>query len=207
MIDPKHKLNVHSLRLEALGDGIFSVAMTILVIEMELPVIKEPGWSGIWRALHETWTSLLCYVISFVVLGIMWFGHRMMFEYIGKSNRYFIFLGVLFYMIVCLVPFSTRFLAHNTFQWYAIMVYGFNLSLCNITLYCQWLYGISRPSLLHRELPAEVKKEARTLFLISPVIYSIAFGVSFWMPQISIGIFVLTPILYLLPNKLDKYMP
>ena len=207
MLDIKHKLSLHSSRLEALGDGIFSVAMTILVIELKLPVIKEPGWSGLLNALHETWQDFLCFVISFIVLGIMWFGHRMMFEYIGRSNRYFIFLGVLFYMIVCLVPFSTRLLAHDTFKWHAILIYGLNLSLCNITLYGQWLYGINRPSLMTRELPAEVKREAKLLFLISPIVYSIAFAFSFWVPQISIGIFILTPILYLIPNKLDKYMP
>jgi len=207
MIDQKHRLSLHSSRLEALGDGIFSVAMTILVIELELPVIKESSWTGLLTALRETWAGLLCYVISFVVLGIMWFGHRMMFEYIGKTNRYFIFLGVLFYMIVCLVPFSTRFLAHETLKWYAIFIYGLNLSLCNISLYGQWLYGINRPSLMSRELPHEVKREAKVLFLISPIVYSIAFGFSFWLPQVSIGIFVLTPILYLIPNKLDKYMP
>ena len=207
MVDPKHKLSLRSIRLEALGDGVFSVAMTVLVIELELPTIKEPGWSGLLHAFHETWDGMLCYILSFILLGIMWFGHRMMFEYIGRSNRYFIFLGVLFYMIVCLVPFSTRFLAHHIFQWYAIFVYALNLSLCNISLYCQWLYGIHRPSLLERELPHEVKKEAKTLFLISPVVYSIAVIASFWMPQISIGIFIITPVLYLLPNKLDKYMP
>jgi uncharacterized membrane protein len=207
MTEQNQKLPMHSSRLEALGDGIFSVAMTILAIELELPVIKEPGLNGLLNALQHTWSGLLCYVISFVVLGIMWFGHRMLFEYIGKSNRYFIFLGVLFYMIVCLVPFSTRLLAHATLQWYAIMIYGLNLSLCNISLYAQWLYGINKPTLMTRELPIEVKKEAKVLFLISPVVYAIAFGISFWKPQISIGIFVITPILYLLPNKLDKYMP
>ncbi len=207
MTEHNQKLPMHSSRLEALGDGIFSVAMTILAIELELPVIKEPGLTGLLNALHHTWSELLCYVISFIVLGIMWFGHRMLFEYIGKSNRYFIFLGVLFYMIVCLVPFSTRLLAHATFQWYAIMIYGLNLSLCNISLYVQWLYGINKPTLMTRELPLEVKKEAKVLFLISPVVYTIAFVISFWNPHISIGIFVITPILYLLPNKLDKYMP
>lgn len=207
MVESHHKLSMHSSRLEALGDGIFSVAMTILVIELELPSIKGPGLNGLLDALKETWMGLLCYVISFVVLGIMWFGHRMMFEYIGKSNRYFIFLGVLFYMIVCLVPFSTRLLAHDTLKWYAIMIYGLNLSLCNISLYFQWTYAIKRPVLMNRELPAEVRKEAKILFLISPLVYLVAFGFSFWLPQVSIGIFILTPIFYLIPNKLDKYMP
>lgn len=201
------KLSMHSGRLEALGDGIFGVAMTILVIELALPVLKTETWQGFLHALQEKGSDYLCYVISFVVLGIMWFGHRMMFEYIGKTNRYFIFLGVFFYMVVCLVPFSTRFLAEYTLQWYAIMLYGINLSLCNLTLYIQWSYGIKKASLMERELPGEVRKEARKLFLLSPVVYTVAILLSFYVPVLSIVIYVLTPLLYLLPNKLDKYMP
>ena len=194
-------------RLEALGDGIFSVAMTILVIEISLPSVKGTSWKDFVQALKGSWNGLLCYMISFVVLGIMWFGHRMLFEYIGKTNRYFIFLGVLFYMVVCLVPFSTRFLANNTLEWYAILVYSVNLSLCNLTLFAQWKYGISREALLHREIPAEVKKEAAFLFLLSPLVYSIAAAISSFYPHVSIAIFILTPLVYLLPNKLDKYLP
>ena len=207
MVDPKHKLRLASSRLEALGDGIFGVAMTILVIEIGLPVVMGTNLSNFLTALQKSWGDLLCYAISFVVLGIMWFGHRMMFEYIGKTNRYFIFLGVLFYMIVCLVPFSTRFLAANLFQWYGIMTYGLNLSLCNLTLFAQWSYGIRNHKLLERELPHEVRVEAKKLFLLSPVVYGIAIGISFFAPVISIIIYIITPIVYLLPNKLDRYMP
>lgn len=149
----------------------------------------------------------MCFVISFVVLGIMWFGHRMMFEYIGKTNRYFIFLGVLFYMMICLVPLSTRFLAENKLQWATLFVYGMNLSLCNLSLYAQWTYGIRHKGLLEKNLPAEVKKEARFLFLISPIVYAIAIIISIWSPYASLVIFIATPVLYLIPNKLDKYLP
>ena len=207
MNEEKHKLSMNSARLEALGDGIFSIAMTILVLELVLPEVKGNSWKDFAAALHETWYGLLCYAISFIVLGIMWFGHRLMFEYIGRTDRYFIFLGVLFYMVVCLVPFSTRLLAKNTFEWYAIMVYGLNLSLCNLTLYCQWLYGISKPHMLHREIPAEIKREAHIQFLLSPVVYAIAIIISFYMPWISLVIFIVTPVLYLIPSKIDKYLP
>lgn len=194
-------------RLEALGDGIFSVAMTILVIELRIPLVKENSFRALLHGLYEVRQELFCYFISFIVLGIMWFGHRMVFEYISRTNRYFIFLGVLFYMIVCLVPFSTRFLAANTLQWYAILMYGLNLSGCNLTLYAQWTYGIKRKTLHARILPDEVRKEARRLFLISPIMYAIAIIFSFFFPWISIGIYFFTPILYLLPNKIDKYLP
>ncbi|HSQ43940.1 MAG TPA: TMEM175 family protein [Ginsengibacter sp.] len=201
------RLTMSAGRLEALGDGIFSVAMTILAIELKIPSIEGNTLKDFLHGLYETRQELFCYFISFIVLGIMWFGHRMVFEYIHRTNRYFIFLGVLFYMLVCLVPFSTRFLAANTLKWFAILTYGLNLSSCNLALYAQWYYGIKRPSLHERSLPAEVKKEANRLFLISPILYAIAITVSFYFPWISIAIYFFTPILYLLPNKLDKYLP
>lgn len=207
MVEEKNKLSLASTRLEALGDGIFGVAMTILVINLALPSVNGNSWSSFLAALKENAGSFLCYFISFIILGIMWFGHRMMFEYIGRTNRYFIFLGVLFYMVICFVPFTTQFLAKFTTQWYAILMYGTNLSLCNLTLYFQWSYGIKQARLLERDLPQEVKKEARMLFLLSPVVYTIAIIISFYQPWISIAIFVITPVLYLLPNKIDKYLP
>jgi len=207
MEEPKHKLSLRSVRLEALGDGIFAVAMTILAIELKPPRIEDTSLHSFTSSFHEILPHLVCYVISFIVLGIMWFGHRMIFEYIGKTNRHFIFLRVIFYMMVCLVPFSTGFLATNGLQWASIMVYGINLSLCNLSLYAQWVYGIKHHGLLERELPDEVKKEARISFLISPVVYAIAILFSFWVPVVSLIIFIITPILYLIPNKLDKYLP
>jgi len=201
------KLSMAAGRLEALGDGIFSVAMTILVIELQLPSVHGNSLNDLMNALYVIRQEIFCYFISFIILGIMWYGHRMVFEYISKTNRYFIFLGVLFYMVVCLVPFSTRFLAAHTFRWYAILMYGLNLSMCNLALYWHWTYGIHRPSLHARELPNEVKIEARKLFLISPVMYSIAISFSLFVPLVSIVIFFITPIFYLLPNRLDKYLP
>jgi len=207
MVPESEKLRLASSRLEALGDGIFSVAMTILVINLTLPSVNGSTWTSFAAAIRQSASGYLCYVISFVVLGIMWFGHRMMFEYIGKSNRYFIYLGVLFYMVICFVPFTTQFLAKYTSQWYAITAYAANLSLCNLTLYAQWSYGIRQPALLERRLPGEVRREAKILFLLSPIVYSVAIIISFFQPYISVGIFVVTPIVYLIPNKLDKYLP
>jgi uncharacterized membrane protein len=207
MIDVKHKLQLRSVRLEALGDGIFAVAMTILAFELKWPDLKDTSFESFKESFHHILPALICYVISFIILGIMWFGHRMVFEYIGKTNRHFIFLGVLFYMMVCLVPFSTRFLAENDLQWGTILVYGLNLSLCNLTLYTQWCYALSRKNFLEKELPQEVKTAAKISFLISPLVYTVAIIVSFWLPEVSIIFFIVTPLLYLIPNKLDKYLP
>lgn len=201
------KLPMKSLRLEALGDGIFSIAMTLMVLELKFPEVEMDSWHNFIAAVASVKYNFLCYILSFIVLGIMWFGHRVMFEYIGRSNRYFIFLGVLFYMVVCLVPFSTRLLAEHPLKWFSILIYAFNLSMCNITLYIQWNYGVSRKTLLDRELTTEVKEIADFLFLISPVVYAIAVAFSFFSPLVSIFIFAITPLIYILPNRIDKFLP
>jgi uncharacterized membrane protein len=202
------KLPVSSARLESLGDGIFAVAMTILILDIHLPTnLHIHTLRDFKQNFSPLLPNLLCYIISFIVLGIMWFGHRMMFEYISRMNRYFIFLGVLFYAVICFVPFTTKLLASDTEGWYNILLYGLNLSICNISLFAQWAYGISNRNLMHRELPDEVRRQANLLFLLSPVVYSIAIIVALWFPVISLWIFVVTPVLYLLPNKLDKYLP
>lgn len=207
MIPDNHRLVMASQRLEALGDGIFGVAMTILVIELDLTDVKGHSVNDFLVAFQKSWTNFACYVISFIILGIMWFAHRMMFEYIGRTNRYFIFLGVLFYMTICLVPFSTKLLASHTLEWHAIFLYGLNLSMCNLSLYGQWTYGIHRPALLEREVPLTVKRQARLLFLLSPAVYLLAIVASPFFPKLSIFLYVITPVVYLFPNKLDKYLP
>jgi len=111
------------------------------------------------------------------------------------------------YMMICLGPLSTRFLAENGLQWGTILVYGLNLSLCNLALYAQWMYGIHHKGLLERSLPPMVKKEARFLFLVSPLVYCVAIIISVWWPVVSLLMFIVTPLLYLIPNKLDRYLP
>lgn len=207
MIPEEQKVKPGSGRLEALGDGIFAVAMTILVIPLSLPVMHTKSLYEFINAFHEIWTDIICCVISFIVLGIMWFGHHMVFQYVKFINRYFIFLGVLFYMFVCFVPFSTSFLAHNALLWQGQFLYGLNLSMCNITLFIQWKYGINRPSLMPKQLPDVIKKQASFLLLISPVVYIVAIIISTFAPAVSLGIFIITPVLYLVPGKLDQYLP
>ncbi len=201
------KLPMKSLRLEALGDGIFAIAMTLMVLELKFPEVELDSWQNFVHAVDSVKYNFLCYIISFIVLGIMWFGHRVMFEYIGRSNRYFIYLGVLFYMVVCLVPFSTKLLAEHPLKWFSILIYGANLSMCNLSLYIQWSYGLKRKSLLEREVSKEVSDTAKFLFLISPVVYLIAVIFSFFVPLVSLFMFAITPLIYILPNKIDKFLP
>ena len=94
-------------RVEALTDGVFAIAMTLLVLELGMPVITGgPVNTELLRRLFELWPKLLVYVLSFVLLGMTWVHHRLMFHYIERSDGKLAWMNIIFLMFVALVPFA-----------------------------------------------------------------------------------------------------
>src|SRR5262245_26952944 len=84
-------------RLETFCDGVFAIAITLLVLEIHVPSHDEAARvGGLVRALLGLWPSYLGYTISFVTIGIMWVNHHSIFTYIKRADRYFLLLNVLF---------------------------------------------------------------------------------------------------------------
>ena len=83
-------------RLEALADGVFAIVMTLLVLELGVPVVAEATNAEIGEALAEMWPEFLIYALSFLVLGAFWLMHKMMFESIVMSDPPLTWLNVVF---------------------------------------------------------------------------------------------------------------
>lgn len=202
------RIRVGSARLEALGDGVFAIVMTLLVLEL-----KIPEWEGevsnqrIWEYLHHLGPSLMSFGLSFAVLGIMWFAHRMEHIFIGAVNRTLIWLNMLFYLFICLIPFSAAMLGRYPDTQLVVILYGGNLIFAIAFLYGIWHYGTALPGLREREVPSELKKEIGILFGLAPLLYTLAIGLSFAQPRWGFYCYLLTPLLYLVPTKIDKYLP
>ncbi|HEY7461710.1 MAG TPA: TMEM175 family protein [Gemmatimonadota bacterium] len=75
-------------RLEAFSDGVFAIAITLLVLEIHVP--HAEGDSALWRALSALWPSYLGYLISFVIIGIMWPNHHNIFKHIVRTDHYLV---------------------------------------------------------------------------------------------------------------------
>ena len=95
-------------RLEAFSDGIFAIAATLLILDVNLD-----GGGSVAHQLVQAWPSYAAYGISFATLGIVWVNHHTVFTQIDKVNRTFLFINVLFLMVVAFTPFPTRVLAEN----------------------------------------------------------------------------------------------
>lgn len=205
---PDEKIRVGSARLEALGDGVFAVVMTLLVLEL-----KVPEWEGevtsaqVWKYLVHLGPSLLAFGLSFAVLGILWFAHRMEHVFIGAVNRWLIWLNLLFYFFVCLIPFAAAFLGRYPDTQLTVVLYGANLIAAIAFLWWIWHYGTSLPGLREREVPKELTAEIRVLFGLAPLLYVLAIGLSFLSPRWGFYCYLLTPLLYFVPTRIDKYLP
>src|SRR5215218_9799758 len=84
-------------RLETFCDGVFAIAITLLVLEIRVPTHQQVhAAGGLGRALWTLWPSYLGYVIGFLTIGIMWTNHHAIFQYVRRTDRYFLLINVLF---------------------------------------------------------------------------------------------------------------
>ncbi|MBP8822198.1 MAG: DUF1211 domain-containing protein [Flavobacteriales bacterium] len=205
---PTEKIAVSTHRLEALGDGLYAIVMTLMVLEL-----KIPEWEGevtnerVWHYLVELAPSIFAFALSFIILGIFWFAHRLVHLFIGNSNRGLMWLSMLFYLSISLIPFSAAMLGRYPGNQLVEVIYGVNMVAACQFIYWLWRYGNSVPGLLVREVPHELQREIRALFLFAPAIYVVAIGISFIDPTWSFFAYLLTPFLYLVPTRLDKFLP
>jgi uncharacterized membrane protein len=93
--------------MEAFSDGVFAIAITLLVLEIGVP---SGAGDDLLRALTDEWPSYLAYLVSFSTIGAVWFAHTVITEYLGRANSTLIRLNLLLLMVVSFLPFPTRLL-------------------------------------------------------------------------------------------------
>jgi uncharacterized membrane protein len=96
-------------RLEAFSDGVFAIAITLLVLDLKVPSGHPEG--GLWAALGREWPSFLAYLVSFLVIGIIWVNHHTVFERVRAVDRLVLFVNLILLLFVSVIPFPTRLLA------------------------------------------------------------------------------------------------
>src|SRR5262249_31212768 len=128
---PVHRTGTQ--RIEALGDGVFAIVMTLLIFDLKLPEVEAPAALG--PALLALWPSFLAFAISFGLLGIYWLGHRAQFQFIQYSDHGLHWLNILILACVSLLPFSTKLLGRYPSERVALAGYGANLIVIGLSLY------------------------------------------------------------------------
>ena len=122
---PSQETAIPPHRLIALGDGVFAIVMTLLVFQLGVPVVTES--EALVPELLLMWPEFAVYVLSFLVLGVFWLIHHVLFDLIERYDTTLIWLNIAFLMFAALVPFSTSLFAEYGATTTTAVVYGLNM--------------------------------------------------------------------------------
>jgi uncharacterized membrane protein len=160
-------------RLAALSDGIFAVAMTLLVLDLHVPASEMIHSQGeLWRTLASAAPQLISYLMSFMTLGIFWNGQQAQLNSFSRSDRNLSWLHIAFLFAVSIMPFSTRLLAEFIHYRSVLVAYWSNILLLGALLYASWRYAI-RAGLLREGITVERQCAMERRILVAQGLYAL----------------------------------
>jgi uncharacterized membrane protein len=193
-------------RLEAFSDGVFAIAITLLILEIKVPHLEEG--ESLANALLHLWPSYGAYAFSFWVIGIFWVNHHSFFKLFRRVNHGFLLLNVLFLALISFIPFPTSVLAEYVTdparRQNAVTFYTFSMCLPVLCWIAMWLYGNARHLTDHRLEPAYVRFMTRQ-YAVSNVLYISAPLVSLLNATLGMAICIGLSFLYFLPQRAPSY--
>jgi uncharacterized membrane protein len=198
-----NKIQGQSLeRLAALSDGIFAVAMTLLVLDLHVPlreaVHSEQQLRGALLTLSPQFIS---YLMSCLTLGIFWAGQQTQLNYFERGNRDLTWLHIAFLFTVSVLPFSTRLLAEFIEFRTALLLYWANIFVLGAILYGSWRYA-TRAGLLKEDVPLEIRRAVRRRIVFAQGFYAFGAALCFFSTYWSIGFIVLVQLNYAIAPRL-----
>lgn len=191
-------------RLEAFSDAVIAIAITLLVLEVRVPHLEEgEGRAELWDKLGGLWPSYLGYLISFVIIGIMWANHHEIFRHVARTDHYLILINTLFLLCVGFLPFPTALLAEylgEEGERVAVVVYSGWLLATALSYYLLWWYPSHNRRLIAADADAQAVDTITRRFRLGPPSYLLAFVLAWVYPPASLALLALLALLYVLPN-------
>ena len=195
-------------RIEAFSDGVFAIAITLLVLDLKVPRVHNlPRSQGLLDELLHQWPSFLAYVTSFVTIGTMWANHHRIFTVIRGTTYGFLFVNVLLLMPIAFLPYPTAVVARHWFEGKdqvvpAMLLYGGTMALIAVFFSVVWLYAASRGL-----VPADavrsraVRRRGELIYRLAPLIYLLGAGASVIDPILSLIVFLGLAIYWAFPVR------
>jgi uncharacterized membrane protein len=197
-------------RIEAFSDGVFAIAITLLIIEIGVPHLEgEPPGTTLPEALLRLWPSFLAYVISFLQIGVIWANHHNRFRFIERSDHGLLFVNILFLMCVAFIPFPTALLAEYldgtaAERETAGVIYAGTLAVTAVFFTLLWLYVAVNRRLVNRNLDPYLLRTMTRRYLLGMVAYLLVFLLAFVNVAASLALIVALALLFVLPEPIDR---
>jgi uncharacterized membrane protein len=198
----------HSIeRLAALSDGIFGVAMTLLVLDLTVPA-REAVHSehGLWLALVALAPKLVSYLMSFISAGIFWISQQTQLNHLSRADRHLAWIHIAFLFFVSMLPFSTALLSQFIHYRVALAVYWANIFLLGLSLLAAWEYAV-RQNLVKENSPPDLNSTIRNRIFTVQAVYFIGALLCIVSTYLSIAVFVVAQLNYAIAPSLGWFRP
>ena len=189
------------VRLETLSDAIFAVAMTILVLDLKVPVLPQDATSHhLWAALVALWPKIGAFIISFLFLAKTWDVHRLIFHAVNRVNYSFSVLNLMLLMACCLLPFSTSLISEHSQLTIAAWIYIANMISLPILNYLLWEYATRRRRLARSDVSPAVIDWFNSNHRVVIEVYAVAFPIAYFSSALSVLlIFIFQVVMHVMP--------
>ena len=190
-------------RIEALCDGIFAIAMTLLIVGFNDMI----GWSKsmseaqLSKVLSGILPDLAYYVQSFIILGAFWIEHHHQFHFIKHTNLTLLFINIFAFMFVALIPFSTLIVGDYGHTRIAAILFEANLLLAGLMFYIHWAYAVKKEGMMDHELDRNTINFYKRKNLVIPIVSVIAINISLINPRVGSSMYFAVPFIIALQKR------
>ncbi|HSW79124.1 MAG TPA: TMEM175 family protein [Candidatus Babeliales bacterium] len=193
-------------RLHALTDGIFAIVMTLLVLELKVPVLDKPTNNSLWQALAENKAIFASYLISFLLLFLYWRAHNFIVSTMAKNvDINLVNINILFLILIGIVPFTTHLLGMYPQTQTAIIIYALNIILIGLALMIMRGYVEKSDTIESDRRSPEQILNARIRVLTPMVCAGLAIPLSFISTWLAFGLMMLGIGFNLLNNAAELF--
>jgi uncharacterized membrane protein len=189
-------------RLAALSDGIFAVAMTLLVLDLHIPTAAQVhSERDLLLALAALGPQWIAYGMSFLTLGIFWAGQQTQLNHLEEGTRDLTWIHLGFLFAITMMPLSTRLLAEFITYRSALGIYWLNIFVAGAMLYWSWAHA-THAHLIKSDAPAEIRNSICRRILIAQSLYAGGAALCFISTYASIAVIVLVQLNYAIAPRL-----
>lgn len=184
-------------RVDAFSDGVFTIAISLLVLELRIP---PPSRDGLWHELARQWPSYAAYVVTFLVIGIMWVNHHTMFGFIRHVDRPVLYLNLALLMTVAVLPWPTAMMADylrtGPDSHAAAAVYSMVMVLHSFCFQALWWHLTETGHLFDDRVDVPAARALRGRWALGSVVYPLSFALAFVSALATLAVLGLMAVYY-----------
>ena len=185
-------------RMNALSDGVIAIALTLLVLGIDIPTEHDFNEEGLLSFLIKLEPQLIAYLTSFVIVAIYWILHHRMFQVLKYTDRNLVIMNIVFLFSISLAPFSAKLKALYRFDELVVLIFAAAHIFTGIILYVIWKYIVSHEELLKSPLEKSDVRHLSLGILVIPIVSALAIPMAYINVHLGTYFFALIPIIYAL---------